>query len=308
MIIDIHTHIYDRKMYPKRFWEGLFEIKKRTLSDDEFKRWESATDGNVNNLIKDMDDAGIDISVCLTSDYAFLSQEEAEIPIWNANVLVAEAQQKYPDRIIGFAGVDPLRPGAVDLIEKGVKELGLKGVKFFPYLQNPNEQSIAPFMQKVADLGVPVLFHQGTDPLPFLAKYGDPRYLDDLLYRHPQLRITAAHCARGYEDLLVEMAIGRPKRLWTDLSGMQHEYVASPWHFLTRMRYMLDRMPNAVMIGSDWPFLKTIQSYPSHKGWIDVIKNLELPKAFLNMGMKQFNKEEKIKVLGENAKEFLMLA
>ncbi len=304
MIIDMHVHIFEEKMWPRRFLDEIREIKRRILTEEEYKRY--SIEAKIETLIKDMDSAGVDVSVCLPIDFAFMCQQEPEISIWKANEYVAEAQQKYPDRIVGFAGVDPMRAGAVDLLEKGIKELGLKGVKIFPGWYYPNEERIAPFIRKSEELNIPVLFHQGADPHPFVMKYGDPRHVDDLLLKYPRLKVIEAHCARGYEDLLMEMVIWRPNRIWIDLSGMQYEYVASPWHFLMRMRYLLDRAADAVVVGSDWPFVKNPPN-PSHGGWIDSLKKMKLPKGFLDMGMKQFTKEEKKKVLGENARRLLNL-
>ena len=304
MIIDMHVHIFEEKMWPKRMLDAIREIKRRTLSKEEFKRY--SFEAKMETLIKEMDDARVDVSICLPIDFAFMCQQEPEISIWKANEYVADAQQRYPQRIIGFAGVDPMRPDAVGLLEKGIKELGLKGVKIYPGWYYPTDDRIAPFIQKIEELDVPILFHLGSDPHPFSVKYGDPRYVDDLLLKYPRLKVIAAHCARGYEDLLIEMAAWRPNRIWVDLSGLQYEYAASPWHFLMRIRYALDRAPNAIVMGSDWPFVKSTPN-PSHKEWIELIRNLTLPKAFLDMGMSQFTEQEKEKILEVNARKLLNL-
>jgi predicted TIM-barrel fold metal-dependent hydrolase len=304
MIIDAHAHIFEEKMWPKRYLDEIREVKRQTLSEEEFKRY--SFEAKRETLIKEMDDAGVDISVCLPADLAFMAKQEPEISVWKANEYVAEAQQKYPNRIIGFVGVDPMRPDAVDLLEHGIKKWGLKGVKIFPGWFFPSEERVAPFIQKIEELDVPVLFHEGSDPLPYLVKYGDPQHIDEMLLKYRRLKVIAAHCARGYEDLLIEMTVWRPNRIWIDIAAMQYEYVSSLWHFLMRMRYMLDRTPNAIVIGTDWPFCKN-RPNPSHKEWINLIKNLTLPKAFLDMGMSQFTKEEKEKILGGNAKKLLNL-
>jgi uncharacterized protein len=306
VVIDVHVHIFEEKMWPRRFLEEIRQVKRRTLTEEEFRRYIIDMEATPSALIRDMDEAGVDVSVCSPVDYAFLCQEEPEIPIWRANEYVAEAQQKYPGRIVGFAGVDPMRPGAVEFIEKAVRELGLKGVKLFPGWYFPNDERIAPFISKIEELGLPVLFHQGSDPHPFVMKYGDPRYVDDVLLKHPRLRVIEAHCGRGFDDLLVEMAIWRPNRIWVDLAGLQHEYRMSPWHFLMRLRYLVDRVADAVVVGSDWPFVKTPPN-PTHAGWVRLLKELELPGACLDMGMKQFTKGEKEKLLGENARKLLNL-
>jgi len=304
MIIDVHTHIFEEKMWAKKFLDELRAIKKKTLTPEGYERY--TIGAKTEALIKDMDSAGIDVSVCLPIDFAFMCQQEPEISIRKANEYVAEAQQKYPDRIVGFCGVDPMRADAIDILEWGVKELGLRGVKIFPGIFYPNEERVAPFMQKIEELNVPVLFHQGADPLPYVLKYGDPRYIDDLLLKYPRFRVIAAHLARGYGDLLFEMAAQRPGRLWMDVSTCQYEFHYSKWHLLMRLRLLMDRLPNAVLLGTDWPFIKN-PPLPSHKDWLDFLRNMELPKSFLDMGMKQFTKEEKEKLLGENAKSLLNL-
>jgi len=304
MIIDAHVHLFEEKMRPKKAGAALAKHKKSLLSEEDFKKYKPV--GGVETLLKEMDEAGVDVSVCLCSDTAFIYQEEPEISIWKHNEYVAEAQAKYPDRIIGFFGCDPMRPGAVEMLEKGIKELGLKGVKIAPEWFFPTDENLARFIQKIEELGVPVLFHSGMDPLPFQVKYGNPQYLNDLLAKYPKLKIIAAHFSRGWEDLLIQIMVGAPGRIYTDLSVLQYEHVYSHWHFLMQMRYALDRMPDAIFFGSDWPFIK-YPPFPSEKEWVGTFKNLKLPQACLDMGMKQFTEEEKNKILGANAQKLLNL-
>jgi len=47
--------------------------------------------------------------------------------------------------------------------------------------------------------------------------------------------------------------------------------------------------------------------FPTMKEWVEVIRNMELPHACLDMGMKQFTKEEKNKILGGNAQKLMNL-
>jgi len=304
MIIDMHVHIFERKMFPKKFLNSCHEHKKAILSENDLKRYQD--DAKLETLLKDMDHAGVDMSVCLPTDLAFVCDEEPEAPIWDANEYVAEAQAKFPNRIIGFFGCDPMRPGAVAMLEKGIKELGLKGVKLFPGWYFPTDERIGPFVEKVEELGVPLLFHMGSDPAPFVMKYGDPVHLDDLLSRHPKLKIIAAHFARGWEHLMTQMCVYRPGRIWTDLSGFQYEYVYSKWYFLMEIRHILDRLQESVFFGSDWPFLN-FPPFPSEEEWVNAFKDMKLPQVFLDMGMKQFTQEEKDKFLGGNIQKLLNL-
>jgi uncharacterized protein len=304
MIIDFHVHLYEDKTISKRFKDEVLAHRKKILSEEQFMNLRM--NGRVETLLEDMDDAGVDVSVCMGGDMAFLTQEEPEAPFMRQNEYIAEAQAKYPKRILGFFTIDPFRPGATTLLEKGVKELGLKGVKILPGWFSPAEERIAPFMKKIEELRVPALIHSGVDPLPFLAKYGDPRYLDDLLLKYPKIKIISAHWARGYEQLLNQMLYFRPGRLWADISGWQFEHKFSRWHFFFQMRYFLDRFPDVILLGSDWPMVSSAP-FPTMKEWVEAIRNMELPQACLDMGMKQFTKEEKNKILGGNAQKLLNL-
>ena len=52
------------------------------------------------------------------------------------NDRVAEVVRRYPERFIGFAGVDPWKgEGAVAELERAVLELDLKGLKLMPACQ-----------------------------------------------------------------------------------------------------------------------------------------------------------------------------
>lgn len=305
MIVDMHVHLLEERMYPKKFLESLYEQKRSVMSEKEFKRYKA--EAKAETLIADMDKAGVDVSVCLPVDLAFAQHDESEISIWKANEYVADAQARYPDRIIGFFGCDPFRPGSVDMLEKGINHLGLRGVKIIPSWFFPTDERVAPFIQKIEELNVPVLFHSGaSDPLPILAKYGSPIHLDDLMLRYPKLKIIAAHISRGWEDLLIQMIVYRLGRIWTEVAGLQFEFVSSRWHFLMKIRYAMDRVPDAILFGSDWPWLKS-GFFPSHKEWVKAFRNMMLPEGCLDMGMKQFSKDERDKILGGNAVKLLNL-
>lgn len=304
MIIDFHVHVFEEKSISGKMREEIMAHRRKILSEEQLKQLRK--NARIETLLEDMDQAGVDVSVCMGGDMAFLTQEEPELPFMRQNEYIAEAQAKYPKRIVGFFTIDPFRPGAPALLEKGVRELGLKGVKILPSWFSPAEERIAPFMEKIEELDVPVIIHSGVDPLPFLVKYGDPRHLDDVLLRFPKMKIISAHWARGYEQLLNQMLYFRPGRLWADISGWQFEYKFSRWHFLLQMRYFLDRFPDAVLMGSDWPMISSAP-FPTTKEWVEAIKNMELPQPCLDMGMKQFTEGEKGKILGGNAQKLLNL-
>lgn len=308
MIIDFHTHVFESlACFPKSWIEETYKVMRYKMGVEAFEKAKPGFEemGKVEQLIKTMNEAGIDKAVALPLDYSIQCHEEPEISIWKANEYVAKAQAMYPERIIGFVGVDPLRADAVELLEQGVKGWGLKGVKIMPSTFRVTDVSVQKFMTKINDLGVPALFHQGADPLPFISRYGSPVDLDELTLYYPKMKIVAAHCSRGWERLLVAIAEWRRGSIYTDLSGLQTPYIKSRWWVMLLLRHLMDTIPDAVLIGTDWPFMKSMTS----KEWFDAICGLQMPDPVLNMGLgiRNFSAEDRQKILGENARALLNL-
>lgn len=313
IVVDVHTHLFESiAFFPKIWWDELCVFKRAAMGDEAFVKWEKAFNemGRTDALIADMDEAGVDVSVAMPLDYGVMCRQEPEISIWEANKYVADAQAKYPDRIVGFVGVDPLRgQEAIKLLETGVKEWGLKGVKVYPSTFSITDPGVQGFFSKVNDLELPVLFHMGSDPLPFVIKYGDPRDMDTLTLWYPKMKMIAAHNARGFEDLLASIIWYKQGVIYGDLSALQYELMRSPWHLALQLRYMMDKLPRCWVMGTDWPFVKT-PPFPTHKEWFDYIRNLHIPEALvktMGMGLKDFTQEEKDLLLGENARRLLKL-
>jgi predicted TIM-barrel fold metal-dependent hydrolase len=311
MIIDIHVHMFQSwAAFPKRLMEHYFETKKRRMGEKAFEKEKPTLDsmGRAEMLIKDMDEAGVDMSVISPVDWGSAWWgEESEISIWRTNEYVAESQAKYPNRIIGFVGVNPLRNDAVVLLKKAITEWGLKGAKILQLNFRVTDEAVQPFMTELNELGIPVLIHQGTDSLPILTRNCNPEDLDWLTLKYPRIKIIAAHLGRGYENLLAAIIKYRPGVIYTDICGiMQRELRETPWHALMRLRYFMDTIPNSVLMGSDWPFIKSPPEF-THKEWFDSIRNLKIPEQVLQLGLgiKDFSQEEKNKILGENARALL---
>jgi len=294
LIIDCHTHIESdvRTTAPWR-WDILCKQARSVLDDQEFKKWQENFDNTVEALIKDMDEAGIDKSIVIASP------EEPEYAV--------EAQRKYPDRVIGYFFIELLKPAdeTINLLDTAITDWGLKGVKIMPYCPLTDE-SCRKVMDKINELEVPILVHMGANPLSINEGF-IPRYLPELVERYPKMRIQAAHIAKGYDGLLTDIiSEKRSSRIVCDLAAWQDHCEESPWHFTMKMRYLMDRMPDRIVMGSDWPAAILGKSM-SLKQWFDAIRNLKIPEQILQLGLgiKDFSQAEKDNILGENARRFL---
>jgi predicted TIM-barrel fold metal-dependent hydrolase len=173
---------------------------------------------------------------------------------------VAEIVRRYPDRFIGFAGVDPWKgKKAIDEIERAVSELGMKGAKFHPGIQAfcPNDARFYPLYEKIVELGVPALFHTGTNGLGaglpggmgIKLDYTRPIYLDAVAADFPELTIIGAHPAWPWHEEMLAI-IGHKSNVFMDLSGWLPRYI--PKVIMDEAR---KRLQERVLFGSDYPFI-----------------------------------------------------
>ncbi len=258
MVIDFHTHL---------FQEGMDKI------------------GTVEQLIENMNAAGVDRAVVLP-----------EHPR-GTNEFVARQMERYPDRIIGFASVNPNDGSmAVDLLRRGVERLGLRGLKLHPSMQRFKDSDydlLNPIIRMAEKLDIPVLFH-------CWARFGDP-YTSvsgqvTLAQANPGVTFVMAHAGGlHFPDLL---SLARTPRRWERVENL---YVDFSWYdHSTETRQIGHPMFEAfaytlrqfgatrVLLGSDWP------DTPSTKA-IAWAKAIGFKEKELNL------------VLGENARGILKI-
>ena len=79
------------------------------------------------------------------------------------NAYIAQIVAEEPERIIGIAGINPLKPDAVQNVRHAIKNLGLKGVSMDPAFMDlyADDERIYPVYEECARLGVPVILTLG---------------------------------------------------------------------------------------------------------------------------------------------------
>jgi uncharacterized protein len=99
------------------------------------------------------------------------------------------------DRFVAFCTVDPNDPAAASEIARCVRVHGMRGVKLHPWVQgfSAHTPGLDPICETAADLGIPVLFHDGTPP------FSAPLQLASLARRHSRTTVMLGH--GGLHDL-----------------------------------------------------------------------------------------------------------
>jgi len=207
---------------------------------------------------------------------------------------VADVVRKYPRQFVGFACVDPWKgKRSVEEMARAITELGLIGAKFHPGIQAfyPNDKQFYPLYEKITDLGVPALFHTGTNGLGagtpggmgVKLDYTRPIYLDHVAADFPELAIIGAHPAWPWHDEMLAI-IGHKSNVFMDLSGWSPKYV--PKAILDEAR---GRLQDRILFGSDYPFI-------TPQRWLGDFDAME-----------GFSPEVRQKILHDNAAKLLKL-
>jgi predicted TIM-barrel fold metal-dependent hydrolase len=281
-----------------------------------------ASDGSVPSLtmhaklydpdaqLKDMDEAGVDVSVlsCLLGWSAPL--DECQL----INERLSEVQRKYPGRFVGLAQA-PVLEGktALDELHRAVKKLGLRGVTITSQVHGLplDSPQLGDFYATVSELNVPIFVHPAMVPKGYdLVKEYDlgriiGREMDlalattriiagGILERFPNLKFVIGHFGGGIaavKDRLVAKAyrFGTLKKpfenyfdlLYFDLSGFEGG--------LTALRCaLLGIKPEQLVFATDYPQDFTGVSTDTGRGmaalreYIAAVRNLDLSEEVKN--------------------------
>jgi uncharacterized protein len=172
---------------------------------------------------------------------------------------VAAIAKDYPDRFVAFAGVDPHKPDATQELQRAIGDLGMRGAKLHPSLQNfdPTDERFFPLWSKAEELGIPCIFHTGTSGIGAGAPGGQgirldlsrPILLDPVAAAFPNLSIVMAHFGWPWHLEALAMAMHK-SNLYIDVSGWAPKYI--PKEVVAEMR---GRLSDRFLWGSDYPFI-----------------------------------------------------
>jgi hypothetical protein len=169
------------------------------------------------------------------------------------NDYVAEYVGRHPEKLIGFASVDPSDEAAVEELGRAVRELGLSGLKLGPVYQNvhPHDPRIYRVYRAAADLRIPILIHQGaTYPRNAPLEYAQPVLLERVALDFPELRIVVAHLGHPWEAETIVLIRKQPN-VFADVSALFYR----PWQFYNSMRLAEEYgVLRKLLLGSDYPF------------------------------------------------------
>jgi 5-carboxyvanillate decarboxylase len=171
--------------------------------------------------LRDMDDTGIAMQILsLTAPgVQVFDAPEATVLARAFNDQLADAIRKHPDRFSGLAAIAPQDPaGAAKELERGVRQLGLKGAIVNSHTRGEylDDPKFWPIFEAAEHLNVPVYIHPTTPPKSMIGPFLE-RGLDGAIFgfavetglhllrvivsgvfdRFPKLRIVVGHLGEG---------------------------------------------------------------------------------------------------------------
>lgn len=263
MIIDFHTHAFPDKIVDKAM---------RTLSRNAGNAL-PFTDGRAGDIVRYMDENGLDKSVVL--NIATNPRQQRSVNDFAASI--------DGDRLIAFGSVHPDAPDALEELHR-IKELGLRGVKLHPDYQSffVDDDRLLPIYETIEKLELILVFHAGVDIQFFEPVHCTPERLARVLPVFPSGRVVAAHMGGYMQWYEVEKHLVG-KNLYLD-TAFSYSRMPSPH----AARIIRNHGAAHILFGSDLPW-----SGPA------------LEKRFIES--LALSAEEERDVLGENAGRLLGL-
>lgn len=174
---------------------------------------------------------------------------QAEIP----NSYLADYVGRFPQKLIGFAGIDPAEPGAVAEVRTAQADLRLRGLTVSPANQDfhPTDTRAMDVYAEAEGLGMPILFHpSGQFTEQSKLEFGRPYLLDEIARTFPNLRIVIAQLGQPWVDETICM-LGKHDNVYADVSGM----LGRPWQAYNALvsahqHGVIDKL----LFGSDFPY------------------------------------------------------
>jgi predicted TIM-barrel fold metal-dependent hydrolase len=259
LIIDCHAHIASCEYFPPPFMDGVIDnmmcvlgsrgarLSRRKVEELYTSRFQ---DPECDQLVSEMDAAGIARSVLLLADFTFAlrgcSMTVAEM--LSKHVAVA---RRHPGRFLTFAGIDP-RWGqdGLGLFESAAARGEVHGFKVYPPCGfNASDRRLYPFYEVCKGHALPVLVHVGATSPALGFESSRPIHLDDAARDFPAVKFILAHGSVHYPDECVMMCKFRPN-VYLDVSGYEVEELALVRHVLSA------GINHKVLFGTDWPFFR----------------------------------------------------
>ena len=252
MIIDYAVYPPVPSFLKNRTWERGIAYRKDY--DQVYGKVDKIYDKYIENFdlfLKELDEAGVDKIFVKARDV------ETTLGVKITNEACAELVKKYPDRMIGMAGVDPLKGhAAVEELEYAIKELGLAGVQFWSFEYNlyPHDRRFYPIYEKCVELDIPVSMESSMHFARNLKMdLSRPLYCDYVAVDFPELKMVMSTPGFPWVGELVGAAWRHPN-LYIATSVVRAKYLGMPGTgYELLLQFGNSILQDKIIYGTGWP-------------------------------------------------------
>jgi hypothetical protein len=134
---------------------------------------------------------------------------------------IREAVMKYPQRLIGYARINPNAPTAMEALEQAVGDFKMKGLKLHPvsYVGFPYGEATLRLMRRAAAYNLPVLFHTGDEALAL------PEEVAQAASMVPEATVIMAHLGGYYHHQAALRLAKEFPNVMVDTSAIPYPWV-----------------------------------------------------------------------------------
>lgn len=280
MPIDFHAHLGYAPIYPERYLVNMFS----DLSDIERNKFSKIIplmlrDIDGSEFVRQMDIAAIDKAVLLIIDGGLAFDKNyldiSEIYRVHKNVL-----EKYPDRFIVFAGMDPRRgKTGFDLFRRGIENYKFRGLKLYPPMgYSVNCQELIQYYEYCNCHNLPILFHTGPSQKGLANSLANPLFISSISEVYPRINFILAHAGFNLSEDLIRF-VSKSKNVFIDIAGFQSKYRRVDAEMLRAFEPLfLEELNSSVLFGSDWPLFNLTSPLKRNIDILTEINKLVVPK------------------------------
>lgn len=266
MIVDCHFHVDETMLTLEKMIEGMDQngISKTALippMNETMFEIHSTYQYNLQRLFRflilNVPGIGLKIYDGLVDD-GFFKLYGNRYRIFDSpnNELVAAAIDKYPDRFLGWAAVNPTIPESVKEVESFLNKPGFIGVKAHPFMHQYSIKTLDSIAAMCQSKNIPILIHLSseTDSYKYLPQH------------YPELKIIYAHAGLPFW-----------KKLWIYVKDQPNVFIDTSSDYLTPtiVRMAVETMGyQKVLYGCDGPYgmeKYNEYDYTAKKRWIDLL-------------------------------------
>lgn len=262
-VVDGHCHVASTRFIPREFLLGLCRnIEVRLLAQGVHKPLQqlvemycqSSQDHQADDLVREMDGAGIDQAVLLLPDFTHVMRSELSIAeMFEEHHRIA---QRHAGRFFVFAGADPRwgRDG-VALFEKGITDYGFKGLKLYPPCgYSPSDRALYPYYELCRAHGLPVLLHIGPTSPALDFSHAHPSRLEQAALDFPEVNFILAHGAVNHAEACASLCTYRPN-VYLDVSAFVGSTHPGGWCAALSALFRCN-LNHKILFGTDWPVFR----------------------------------------------------